>query len=100
MDITKKTKRPNKNTVTVASETPAPKKQGFTQKVANFFSTAFGYGYAGLKIVDVVARAVTAAAVWVKWDIVALKWGAAFLGATVLCEIGAALFKAYGPNRK
>lgn len=101
MDI--KTPKTNKKPVAApaqAEATPAKKEPGMFAKIGKFFTTAFNYGYAGLKVVDVVARIATAAALYLKLNDAILNWGAAFLAATAVWEIVVALLRAYGPNRK
>lgn len=95
-DVTKTNKQTNN-----AQPTPAPAKQrGFLASIGHGISMAFSYGHAGLKIVDVFARIAVAAALWLKLNETVLNWGAAFLAATAVWEIGMALLRAYGPNRK
>lgn len=98
-DVTK-TNKQNKSTVTPETTAPVPATRGLLGNVAYGFSTAFSYGHAGLKVVDVVARVATAAALYLKLDDAILNWGAAFLAATAVWEIVVALIRAYGPNRK
>lgn len=59
----------------------------------------FSYGYASLKVVDIAARILTAAALYLKLNDNILNWGAAFLAATALWEIVISLLRAYGPQK-
>jgi hypothetical protein len=97
-DVTK-TNKHNKSTVTPETTAPTPAARGLFGNIGYGFKTAFNYGYAGLKVVDIVARIVTAGALYLKLDETLLNWGAAFLAATAVWEIGVALIKAHGPNR-
>ncbi len=100
MNDVKKTNTQNKTTVAPEVVVPVPVKRGLFSTIAYSFKTAFSYGNAGLKVVDVVARVATAAALYLKLDDAILNWGAAFLAATAVWEIVVALIRAYGPNRK
>lgn len=92
-------KKTNTQTVTPAPVATTPKR-GLFATIGHGISTAFGYGHASLKVVDVFARIAVAAALWLKLNETVLNWGAAFLAATAVWEIAVALLRAYGPNRK
>lgn len=68
--------------------------------LTNLFSTVFSYGYAGLKVLDVTTRILTAGALYLNLDQVFLRWGSAFLAATAIWEIVIALMRVNGPNRE
>jgi hypothetical protein len=80
-------------------------KPGILKRITGYLSgtwvaSAWQYTCASLKVVDIAARIITAAALYLKLNVDLLNWGAAFLAATAIWEIVVAIIQSQIKNRQ